>query len=197
MTSHLGLTAPLLVVLAFPAAAFADAPLTHYTIDAAKSTLEFSFVQAGAQNKGKFTKFPVTLDFSPDNLTASKLDVTVQIGSLDTGDKERDDTLRGGDMFDATKFPQARFIATQITKSGNGYVAQGKLTIRGVTRDTQVPLTFRTAAEQGQSVGYLAGSTTIHRLDFGVGQGDWKSTEWVANDVKVSYSLRLIASNAP
>jgi polyisoprenoid-binding protein YceI len=197
MTSRLGLTAPLLVVLAFPAAAFADAPLTHYTIDAAKSTLEFSFVQAGAQNKGKFTKLQVALDFSPDNLPASKLDVTVPIGSLDSGDKERDDTLRGGDMFDAAKFPQARFTATQITKSGNGYVAQGKLTIRGVTRDTQVPLTFRTATEQGQTVGYLAGSTTIHRLDFGVGQGDWKSTEWVANDVKVSYSLRLTASSAP
>jgi polyisoprenoid-binding protein YceI len=197
MTSRPGLTAPLLVLLALPAAAWADTPLTHYTIDPGKSTLEFNFVQAGAQNKGKFTKLQVALDFSPDSLPASKLDVTVQIGSLDTGDKERDDTLRGGDMFDATKFPQARFTASQITKSGIGYVALGKLTIRGITRDTQVPLTFRAATEQGQSVGYLAGSTTIHRLDFGVGQGDWKSTEWVANDVKVTYSLRLTASGAP
>jgi polyisoprenoid-binding protein YceI len=200
MTPPLGLRAlPVLIASVLPlAAAWAAGPAPlHYTSDAAKSSLEFDFVQAGAMNKGKFTKFPVTLDFSPDNLQASKLDVIVQITSLDTGDKDRDDTLRGTDLFDAAKFPQARFTASQITKSASGYVASGKLTIRGVTRDTQVPLTFRTASEQGQAVGYLAGSTTIHRLDFGVGQGDWKSTEWIANDVKVSYSVRLIATSAP
>lgn len=196
MTAHPACAVALLALLGLPAAA-AAAPPTHYTEDPARSTLEFSFVQAGAQNHGRFTKFPVTLDFSPDNLAASRLDVIVQIGSIDSGDKERDDTLRGKDMFDAARFPQARFTATRITRSGNGYVASGALTIHGVTRDTQVPLTFRTTSEQGHRVGYLAGSTTIRRLDFGVGQGDWKSTEWVSNDVKVSYSVRLIASAAP
>jgi hypothetical protein len=61
-----------------------------------------------------------------------------------------------------------------------------------VSRDIHVPFTFRTANEQGKPSGYLLGKTTIKRLDFGVGQGDWKSTEWVGNDVSVSYSLRLV-----
>jgi polyisoprenoid-binding protein YceI len=199
MTRRLGaMRLNVLLATLLPLAAWAGpAPPVHYTIDPAKSSLEFAFVQAGAANKGKFKSFPVTLDFSPDNLGASKLDVTVQIGSLDTGDKERDDTLRGGDLFDAAKFPQARFTSSAITKTASGYLASGKLTIRGVTRDMQVPLTFRAATEQGQTVGYLAGGATVHRLDFGVGQGDWKSTEWIANDVKVSYSLRLTPAAAP
>jgi polyisoprenoid-binding protein YceI len=168
------------------------APVTRYTLDQAKSTLEFQFVQAGAQNKGKFTRFPVTLDFSPDNLTTSKLDVVVETTSLETGDKERDDSLKGTDLLSVAKFPQARFTSTQITKTASGYDAVGKLTLRGVSRDIHVPFSFRTADEQGKPAGYLLGKTTLKRLDFGVGQGDWKSTEWVGNDVSVSYSLRLV-----
>jgi polyisoprenoid-binding protein YceI len=167
------------------------APVTRYTLDQAKSTLEFQFVQAGAQNKGKFTRYPVTLDFSPDNLAASKLDVVVETASLDTGDKERDDTLKTPDLLSVAKFPQARFTSTQITKTANGYDAVGKLTLRGVSRDIHVPFSFRTADEQGKPAGYLLGKTTIKRLDFGVGQGDWKATDQVGNDVSVSYSLRL------
>jgi polyisoprenoid-binding protein YceI len=177
------------------AARAADAGPAHYTLDPAKSALEYQFVQAGAQNKGKFTKFTVTLDFSPDNLATSKLDVVVEMASSDTGDKERDDTLKGADLFSVAKFPQAHFTSTQITRTANGYDAAGKLTLRGVSRDIHVPFSFKTADEQGKPAGYLLGKTTIKRLDFGVGQGDWKSTEWVGNDVSVSYSLRLGVSH--
>jgi polyisoprenoid-binding protein YceI len=167
---------------------------THYSIDPAKSSLEFQFVQAGAQNKGKFTKFPVTVDAAPDGSAVSRLDVTVEMGTLDSGDKDRDDTLRGPDLFAVSKFTQARFTASQITKTAAGFDALGKLTLRGVTRDQHVPFTFRTANEQGHPVAYLTGKTTVHRLDYGVGQGDWKSTEWVGNDVTVTYNVRLTAA---
>ena len=46
------------------AAAAAAAP--HYTLDQSKSTLEFTFTQAGAQNKGHFARFPVSFDFAPE-----------------------------------------------------------------------------------------------------------------------------------
>jgi polyisoprenoid-binding protein YceI len=42
-------------------------------------------------------------------------------------------------------------------------------------------------------VGYMSGKTTLRRLDFGVGQGDWKATDQVGNDVGVSFALRLTA----
>ena len=170
----------------------ADAAPTHYTLDPAKSTFEYQFTQAGALNKGKFTKYTVTLDWSPDSLATSKLDVVVDMSSLDTGDKERDDTLKSADLLSTAKFPQSRFTSTQITKTANGYDAVGKLTIRGVSRDAHVPFSFKTADEQGKPAGSLLGKTTIKRLDFGVGQGDWKATDQVGNDVAVSYSLRLV-----
>jgi polyisoprenoid-binding protein YceI len=174
--------------------AVAAAPgVVHYVLDQSKSSLEYTFTQAGAQNKGRFTRFPVSFDFSPDNLSASRLDVTVDIGSLDTGDQERDDTLRSADLFAAAKFPQAHFTATQFVKTAAGFEAIGKLTIRNMTRDMRVPFTFRTATENGAAVGYMSGKTTLRRLDYGVGQGDWKATDQVGNDVGVSFALRLTA----
>ena len=180
---------------AWAAAAWAvDAPApTHYTLDPAKSSLEFTFLQAGAQNKGRFTRFPVNFDFSPATPATGRLEVTVEMGSLDTGDKERDDTLRDADLFAVAKFPQAHYTATQFNKTAAGYEALGKLTLRGVTRELRVPFTFRTASENGMSVGYMSGKTTLRRLDFGVGQGDWKATDQVGNDVGVSFALRLTA----
>jgi polyisoprenoid-binding protein YceI len=177
--------------LAAHSAAAADRPAAGtYLLDPAKSLLEYQFVQAGAQNKGRFTKYQATLEMAGDS--PGKLDVVVDMKSLDTGDKERDDTMRSADLFDVGKFPQARFTSSQITKTAAGFDAAGKLTIRNVTRDVHVPFTLRSADEQGNAAGYLAGKLVLRRLDFGVGQGDWKSTEWVGNEVTVSYTLRLL-----
>jgi len=83
-------------------------------------------LQAGAQNKGKFTRFPVSFDFAPATSRGSRLEVTVEIGSLDTGDKERDDTLKGDDLFAAAKFPKAHFLATQFAKDRRGLRGPGQ-----------------------------------------------------------------------
>ena len=171
----------------------ADAPApAQYVLDPAKSSLEFSFTQAGAANKGKFTRFPVSFTFSPDAPTSGRLAVTIEVGSLDTGDKERDDTLRGADLFAVSQYPQASFLATQFAKTATGYEALGKLTMRGVTHEARVPFTFRTASEGGVNVGYMVGKTSLKRLDYGVGQGDWKATDQVGNEVGVAFALRLV-----
>jgi polyisoprenoid-binding protein YceI len=188
------LTQPLAALAILLGAGAANAVVQNYTLDAAKSTLEFGFVQAGAQNKGRFPKDTVNFSFADDSLAASHLDVTVDIAALDTGDKERDDTLREPDLFDVAKFPQARFTATQITKTATGsYEASGSFVLRGVTHALRVPFTLKSATEQGKPVLYMMGKTLIRRLDFGVGQGDWKSTEWVGNEVTITFNLRLIA----
>jgi len=188
------LAAAALLAFALPLTARAQgAPqLPHYASDPAKSTLEFAFMQAGARNQGRFTRFAVGFDFSPDSLAGSRLEVSIEMASTDTGDKERDDTLKGEELFAVTKFPQAHFSATQFAKSAQGFEALGKLTIRGVTRDARVPFTFRTADEHGATVGYMNGKTVIRRLDFGVGQGDWRATDQVGNEVEVSFALRLV-----
>ena len=194
--SRAGLRAgSLLATILVSAAAFAAAaPPVTYTLDATKSLLRFSFVQAGASNTGRFGKYTADVVFAPDNLAASKIDVTVDIASLDSGDKERDDTLRTADLFDVAKYPKAHFVATKFAATGTSrWEAQGKLTIRNVTKDLKLPITFQTKEEQGgRQVGYLTGRTTLRRLDYGVGQGEWKSTEWVNDEVTVTFSLRLL-----
>jgi polyisoprenoid-binding protein YceI len=195
MIRRITLAQHLVLLIMLLCASIASAAQALYSVDAAKSTLEFGFVQAGAQNKGRFPKLAVNFNFDADNLAASRLDVTVEVAALDTGDQERDDTLREPDLFNVAKFPQAHFAATQIIKTAAGYDASGTLLLRGVTRPLHVPFTLRSTTEQGRRVLYMTGKTLIKRLDFGVGQGDWKSTEWVGNEVTVTFNLRLLAAS--
>lgn len=170
------------------AGASAPAQATSWRSNAAAGTLQFEFDQAGAHSKGRFGKFDVQLDLgSPGNL-----DVGIGIASLDTQDGERDGLLRGADLFDAARFPGARFVSTKVLRrGGDRYEAIGKLTIRDVTRPLTVPFEVHMLMENGRQTARMRGAITIRRLDFGVGQGDWKSTEAVGNDVRVSFDLRL------
>jgi len=175
-------------VAAKPAAASAATPATgaHYT-QAAGSSLAFTFEQAGAQTSGAFKQFATTLDYDANNLAASRLDVKIQIGSLDTQDKDRDTTLASADLFDTQKFPTATYSASSLAKGSSGFEAVGKLTIRNVTKDLRVPLTIKPAGAGLE----LSGTVTIKRLDYGVGQGEWKSTESVGDAVKITYKVVL------
>ena len=175
------------------ATAFAATAPVKYQLEPSTSLLRFAFEQAGANNTGRFGKYTADVTFAADNLAASKIDVTVDVTSLDTGDKERDDTLKSADLFDIAKFPKARFVASKITLVGAGrYEAAGKLTIRNVTRDLKLPITFQVKEEKGKQVGFMTGRVTLKRLEYGVGQGDWKSTEWVKDDVLITFSLKLM-----
>jgi polyisoprenoid-binding protein YceI len=176
LTALTGLTAPA-----------AGSGAAGYSADQQLSRLEFTGVQAGAEFKGVFHKFNAAVEFAPDALAASRFDVQIDLNSVDTMDKDRDGTIRGSDIFDVAHWPTARYVTRSFTKTATGFTAQGALTLRGVTKD--VPVDFRfTATAAGAK---LEGTATLKRLDFGAGQGDWKSTEWVADPVKINFSLVL------
>jgi polyisoprenoid-binding protein YceI len=168
------------------AAAAADS-VPAYTADPTSSTLQFAGVQAGAEFKGVFHRWSATVNFAPASLPTSQLDVQIDLNSVDSMDKDRDTTMRGPDIFDVARTPTAHYVTKSITKTAAGFAAMGALTLRGVTKD--VPITFQFAAAPGGAT--LTGSASLKRLDFGVGQGDWKSTEWVADAVKINFSLVL------
>ena len=168
-------------------AARAAGSVTSYTADPAASRLEFVGVQAGAEFKGTFHKFTAAIDFSPDAPAGSHFDVQIDLNSVDSMDKDRDKTIRGPDIFDVAHFPTAHYVTTGFTKTATGYSAAGKLTLHGVTKD--VPIDFQFVATAGAAK--LEGTAKLKRLDFGVGQGDWKSTEWVGDAVKVTFALVL------
>jgi polyisoprenoid-binding protein YceI len=175
---------------AVPAAKPAPAPavgaVAHY-VQSAGSSLAFTFEQAGAQTNGAFKQFATTFDYDANNLAASRLDVKVQIGSLDTQDKDRDSTLASADLFDTQKYPTATYSAGSLVKGANGVEAVGKLTIRNVSKDLRVPLSIKPAGSGLE----LSGTVTITRLDFGVGQGEWKATDSVGDAVKLTYKVIL------
>jgi polyisoprenoid-binding protein YceI len=165
----------------------AVAAVAGYTSDAQQSRLEFVGLQAGAEFKGVFHKFTADVDFAPDTLASSRIDVQIDMNSVDSIDKDRDATIRGKDVFDVAHNPTAHYVTKSITKSAAGFSAVGALTLRGVTKD--VPIEFQFVP--GAAGAKLSGSAKLNRLDFGVGQGDWKSTETIGDAVKINFSLVL------
>jgi polyisoprenoid-binding protein YceI len=95
--------------------------------------------------------------------------------------------MRGPDIFDIAHYPTAHYVTRSMTKTAAGYMAAGALTLHGVTKD--VPIDFQFVSSPGGAK--LDGTAKLKRLEFGVGQGDWKSTEWVGDVVKVAFSLAL------
>jgi polyisoprenoid-binding protein YceI len=158
-----------------------------YSADPQQSRLEFAGVQAGAEFKAVFHKFTAAVDFAPDALASSRFDVQIELNSVDSKDKDRDTTIRGPDIFDVAHWPTAHYLTRSFSKTANGFSAIGALTLRGVTKDVPIDFQFTPGAAGAK----LEGSAKLKRLDFGAGQGDWKSTEEVADTVKVSFSLVL------
>jgi polyisoprenoid-binding protein YceI len=183
------LIASLALLTSMPPAGAVDATggAASYTADAQQSRLEFVGVQAGADFKAAFRKFTAAVDFAPDALASSHFDVQIDLNSVDSMDKDRDTTIRGSDIFDVAHSPTAHYVTRSFAKTATGYAAVGALTLRGVTRD--VPIDFQFTKEAAGA--RLEGTAKLKRLDFGAGQGDWKSTEWVADAVKISFSLVL------
>lgn len=157
----------------------------------ADSTLIFVGKQAGAEFEGVFQRFTADVRFDPQDLVTSRFDVTIDLASVNSRDSERDDIIRGPDLFAVKQFPTARYVADRFTHAGGArYTATGKLTLRNITRAVPIDFTFETNAGGA----WLKGAARIKRLDFGVGQGEWKDTEWVGDEVGVKFALKLAKS---
>jgi len=163
---------------------------TAWTTDAATSTLRFVATQAGGEFEGEFKRFTPAITFAPEDLAHSRFTVAIDTSSAETGQTERDNTLKGKDFFAATQYPAARFetLSFRATSAGS-FEATGKLTLRNVTREVRLPFSFKPAPDGRSAV--LTGGTTVQRLDYGVGQGEWSDTQWVGNDVRIRFELHL------
>jgi polyisoprenoid-binding protein YceI len=182
-----GIAASIALLVSLPLAAGAAAPAPSYSADPQQSRLQFTGVQAGAEFTGTFHKFTVAVDFAPDALENARIDVQIDMNSVDSMDKDRDTTIRGADIFDVAHWPTAHYVTRSVAKTATGYSAIGALTLRGVTKDVPIEFQFTKTASGAK----LDGSAKLKRLDFGAGQGDWKSTEWVADAVKINFSVAL------
>jgi polyisoprenoid-binding protein YceI len=165
------------------------AALPRWVQAPAGSSLTFTFDQAGAASQGSFKQFSTELAYDDKSPAAGSLNVKVQIATIDTQDQERNETLVSTDLFDAQKFPSAQYSSSGFSRTAaGGLEAAGKLTLRGVTHDLRLPLKIVRTATGLE----LSGNTAIKRLDYGVGQGDWKATDGVGDEVKIQYKVALV-----
>ncbi|MEE3502491.1 YceI family protein [Acidiphilium acidophilum] len=177
-------------LLVMPILARAGAP--SWTVDAAKSSITFTGTQTGTAFHGGFKKFTARIAFSPNDVPASHVDVTVDLASAYAGNAQRNAALPGSDWFNVAKTPQAVFTSTHITQSGpHAYQAQGTLQLRGVTKPLTLPFTIAITGTTAQAVGHA----TILRTAFGVGQGPWQSGQYVG--LHVAVTVTIVAHQTP
>jgi polyisoprenoid-binding protein YceI len=154
--------------------------------DTTKSTVGIIFKQLNVPVEAKFAKFTSQIDFDSAKLEAAKATIDVTIASFDLGEQEYNQEVQKKNWFDAAHFPKATFVAGTIKPSAPGkYEVAGKLTIKGKTGDVQFPLTVKKEGAAQTFDGALA----IKRLAYNIGEGEWKDTSMVADEVIIKFHI--------
>lgn len=179
-----------LATLAAPAGAQQAVPAQAASAQlvAAQSEIAFTSKQMGVPVDGRFKTFAAQVGFDPKKPETAKIGFTIDLASVSLGVAETEAEIAKPDWFDTKKFPQAIFQSTGVKATGAGrYEVAGRLTIKGASQNVVVPVAL---AQNGAST-TASGAFTIKRLDFRIGDGDWKDTSMVANDVQVRFKLAL------
>jgi polyisoprenoid-binding protein YceI len=141
-----------------------------WTIDASHTEIGFSVRHLVSKVRGKFETFEGTI-VTQDDLTASTVNVTVDLNSINTGTTDRDNHLRSADFFEVETHPKMTFVSTGIVqKSDTDFVVSGDLTIKGVTKPVELATEFLGEGGDpwgGTRVGIEA-TAEISRKEFGI-----------------------------
>lgn len=155
-------------------------------VDTAKSAVSATFRQMGVPVDAKFNKFVAQLDYDAARPESAKATVEIDVASFDLGDPDYNSEVRKKEWFNAAQFPKATFTATKIRAAGAGKLeVSGKLTLKGKTADVSFPMTVK---KEG-SAQLFEGSLPIRRLAFGIGEGEWKDTSIVADEVVIRFRV--------
>lgn len=154
--------------------------------------LGFTAQWNGEPVNGSFGKWSGTILFAPEALEASKVDISIDLTSVDTGDSQRDGTLTDSDFFDTGRFAKASYRASSFKAlGGDRYRADGTLTLRGVSKPVPLAFTLTITGDKARA----RGSARIDRTSFGVGQGDYAGTTEIAGPVAISFDFAATAKD--
>lgn len=146
--------------------------------------------------RGEFHEVASQIDVDEADMTKSSIAVTLQVASIDTGVEDRDNHLRSPDFFDATTHPQITFTSKSIANAAAGqYVVTGDLTIRGVTKQVELPVTVGGPIDLGDSLRMgVSGELTINRKDYGVSWSRLLDNGGlvVGDDVRIELEAELV-----
>ncbi len=164
----------------------APAAVPRWTVDTRSSSIGFAYEyedENGATPfNGRFTRWRATIQFDPSNLDASSAVVRIETASAATGVAAHDGALPSEEWFDSGNHPTAEFRTTRIrSRGGNAYEARGRLTIRGESRDVDLPFTLAIDGDRAS----MRGTTTIDRNDFGVGEGG-SGDDLISRDIQLT-----------
>lgn len=145
-----------------------------YTIDPAHTYPNFTINHLGFSTMhGRFDKTSGTLELDQAKGTGS-VDIVVDMTSVNTGFKKRDDHLRGPDFFNSVEFPTMTFKSTKVEFKGKGAVVTGNLTIKGVTKAVKLDVASINCGVHPFNKKNVCGfdaTTSVKRSDFGIKYG--------------------------
>ncbi len=185
----------LIVLCLFAASSFAG---EKFEIDPSHSNVGFTVRHmAIAKVSGGFKDFSGTINYDENDLTKSSVHVTIKTASINTANENRDNHLRSADFFNAASDSVITFASKKIEKKGEGYVAVGDFTLRGVTKEIALPFAvLGTIKDQhGNKRLGVEAKITIDRFDYGV---KWDrafepGNLVVGKDVEITLNIEAIA----
>lgn len=169
---------------------------SKWILDPAHSELEFKVRHLMISHvKGVFRKFHAEVD--GDDFSTDPIMVKVDAASVYTNDDNRDAHLRGPDFFDAEKYPEILFESQSLNKTGGPeYKLKGLLTIRGVSKETELELTFNGKNKDpwGNEKAGFSLNGFINRTDWGL---KWNAAletggVLVGEQVQLSAEIQLV-----
>lgn len=154
--------------------------------DPAASSVAAQFKQMNVPVDAPFKRFTAQIDYDAAKPDTAKAVVDIETASLDVGEAEMNKEVAKKEWFNSAQFPKATFVSSAIKQTAPGKLAvTGKLTIKGKATDVNFPLTV--TATGGKYV--FVGQLPIKRLAFNIGEGEWKDTGMVADDVIIKFRV--------
>jgi polyisoprenoid-binding protein YceI len=141
-----------------------------YAADKVHSSIVFKIRHGGVANfYGRFNDMDGEIHYNAESPTDTRMAFTVKTASVDTNSKSRDEHLRAADFFNARQFGEIKFVSTGITKSGDGHVLNGDLTLQGETRPISATLSsIDTGSIRGKDALGFEARFEIKRSEFGM-----------------------------
>jgi polyisoprenoid-binding protein YceI len=168
---------PMLAVVLFIGSAFVVMnPPVDYKI---KDSHSIAF--KSKDPSGSFKTITGTVKWDDADLANSKFDLKIPVSSINTGNGMQNKKAQTPEWFDATKYPDIKFVSTKIVKSGDEYKITGKLTMKGVTKEKTIPAKV---SKSGSDLTF-SGTFSVNRIDYKVG----KKSEAVPDVMNITYSL--------
>ena len=138
-----------------------------YKFDSSGSAIGFTVHQFLGSTHGKFTSFSGKIDVDREHPENSSVTAQIDVRSIDTRIKKRDDHLRSPEFFNVEKFPQITFRSRSVKRTGSqsGDIL-GDLTMHGVTRPITLHVKLGTPINETNRMRWVVTTEPISRRDF-------------------------------